>query len=82
MSNFEFGSNDALLVIDVQRDFCAGGSLAVPDGDGVAPIISKLEGRFAHVVMTQDWHPAHHQSFASSHDGKKLFETIERLGDC
>jgi nicotinamidase/pyrazinamidase len=77
MTGFEIGRDDILLVIDVQRDFCAGGSLAVPDGDAVAPIISELAGRFDHVVLTQDWHPAGDQSFASSHEGKEPFETIE-----
>ena len=69
--------NDVLLVIDVQQDFCAGGSLAVPDGDAVVPVINQLAGRFSHIVLTQDWHPAGHQSFASSHPGKAPFETID-----
>lgn len=68
--------NDVLLVIDVQHDFCAGGSLAVPDGDAVVPVINQLAGRFSHVVLTQDWHPAGHRSFASSHTGKAPFEMI------
>lgn len=68
--------NDVLLVIDVQQDFCAGGSLAVPDGDAVVPVINQLAGRFSHVVLTQDWHPAGHRSFASSHTGKAPFEMI------
>lgn len=69
--------NDVLLVIDVQHDFCAGGSLAVPDGDAVVPVINQLAGRFSHVVLTQDWHPAGHRSFASSHTGKAPFEMID-----
>ena len=69
--------NDVLLVIDVQQDFCAGGSLAVPDGDAVVPVINQLADRFSHIVLTQDWHPAGHQSFASSHPGKAPFETID-----
>ncbi|GGJ96699.1 bifunctional nicotinamidase/pyrazinamidase [Pseudomonas matsuisoli] len=64
----------ALLVIDVQNDFIPGGALAVPDGDAVVPVINALAGRFEHVVLTQDWHPAGHASFASSHPGKRPFE--------
>lgn len=69
--------NDVLLVVDVQNDFCPGGALAVPKGDEVVPVINRLGERFAHVVMTQDWHPRHHRSFASAHPGRKPFETIE-----
>ncbi|WP_198017277.1 bifunctional nicotinamidase/pyrazinamidase [Methylocapsa acidiphila] len=68
---------DVLLVIDVQRDFCPGGSLPVPGGDEVAPLISRLAQAFDHVVMTQDWHPPDHASFASSHPGRKPFEEID-----
>jgi len=68
------GENGVLLVIDVQNDFCPGGALAVPHGDEVVPIINRLAGRFANVVLTQDWHPAGHSSFASSHPGRKPFE--------
>jgi nicotinamidase/pyrazinamidase len=68
--------NTALLVIDVQRDFCAGGALAVPDGDAVVPVINALARRYATVVITQDWHPSHHVSFASEHAGRAPFETI------
>ncbi|WP_404384750.1 bifunctional nicotinamidase/pyrazinamidase [Caenispirillum salinarum] len=67
---------DALLVIDVQNDFCPGGALAVPEGDAVVPIINKLMDRFATVVLTQDWHPENHASFASTHDAEP-FSTIE-----
>ena len=69
------GETDILLVIDVQNDFCPGGSLAVPDGDAIVPGINALEARFAHVVLTQDWHPAGHSSFASAHDGAAPFAT-------
>jgi nicotinamidase/pyrazinamidase len=69
--------NSVLLVIDVQNCFLPGGSLAVKDGDKVVPIINALAKKFAHVVMTQDWHTAGHISFASSHSGKKPFETTE-----
>jgi nicotinamidase/pyrazinamidase len=67
----------ALLVIDVQNCFLPGGSLAVKDGDQVVPVINKLAKGFANVVMTQDWHTPGHVSFASSHSGKKPFETID-----
>lgn len=65
-----------LLVVDVQNDFCPGGSLAVQGGDAVVPVINALGRRLRHVVLTQDWHPAGHASFASSHPGRKPFETI------
>jgi len=68
--------DDVLLVIDVQNDFCPGGALAVADGDAVVPVINGLVGRVAHVVLTQDWHPPGHSSFASSHPGSAPFETI------
>jgi nicotinamidase/pyrazinamidase len=67
----------ALLVIDVQNDFCPGGALAVPDGDAVVPVINDLMGAFDHVLLTQDWHPDGHQSFASSHAGKEPYDTVE-----
>ncbi|MGQ0663011.1 MAG: bifunctional nicotinamidase/pyrazinamidase [Pseudomonadota bacterium] len=66
---------DILLVVDLQNDFCPGGALAVPEGDRVVPVVNRLGRRFAHVAMTQDWHPKGHQSFASSHAGKRPFET-------
>ncbi len=66
-----------LLVVDVQNSFLPGGSLAVRDGDQVVPVINRIAGSFAHVVITQDWHPAGHSSFASVHSGKKSFETID-----
>jgi nicotinamidase/pyrazinamidase len=67
---------EALIVIDVQNDFCPGGALAVAGGDEVVPLINDLIGRSEHVVLTQDWHPAGHSSFASSHPEKEPFETI------
>ncbi|MCT7376393.1 bifunctional nicotinamidase/pyrazinamidase [Chelativorans salis] len=69
-------ADEALIVIDVQNDFCPGGALAVEAGDEVVPLINQLIQRFDHVVLTQDWHPAGHSSFASSHPGKAPFETI------
>ncbi|MEO6806149.1 MAG: bifunctional nicotinamidase/pyrazinamidase [Edaphobacter sp.] len=68
---------DALLVIDVQNDFMPGGALAVPEGDTIVPLINDLAKKFAHVLLTQDWHPSQHISFASTHPNKKPFETIE-----
>ena len=67
---------DLLLVVDVQNDFLPGGALAVPDGGAVVPVVNALARRFAHVALTQDWHVAGHLSFASSHAGRKPFETI------
>lgn len=66
-----------LLVVDVQNDFCPGGALAVARGDEVVPVINELAKRFANVVMTQDWHPPGHASFASSHIGRKPFEVAQ-----
>ena len=74
--NTRLGDNDLLLVIDVQNDFCAGGALAVSDGDAVVPVINRLAERFGHVVLTQDWHPVGHSSFATSHPGSAAFDTI------
>lgn len=68
---------DVFLVVDVQNDFCPGGNLAVPEGDAVVPVINRVVGAFAHVVLTQDWHPPGHGSFASSHPGTAPFEVIE-----
>jgi nicotinamidase/pyrazinamidase len=71
------GPSDVLLVVDVQKDFCPGGKLAVPRGDEVVPSINRIAGRFPHVILTQDWHPAGHHSFASSHAGRQPYDTIE-----
>lgn len=70
------GERDVLLVVDIQNDFCPGGALAVPQGDEIIPIVNRLAGRFAHVVVTQDWHPPGHISFASAHPGRRPFEEI------
>nr|USU31682.1 bifunctional nicotinamidase/pyrazinamidase [Methylobacterium sp. OTU13CASTA1] len=70
------GSSDILLVVDVQVDFLARGALAVPDGDAVIAPINRLIDRFAHVVVTQDWHPPGHVSFATSHPGRAAFESV------
>lgn len=74
---FTIGAQDVLLVVDIQNDFCPGGGLAVPRGDEVVPVINSLASKFAHVVLTQDWHPRGHLSFASSHPGKTPYQTID-----
>lgn len=66
----------ALLVIDMQYDFMPGGALAVAEGNGLVPLINRLGAQFRNVVITQDWHPAHHVSFASSHAGRRPFDSI------
>src|SRR5712671_1614846 len=71
------GKQEALLVVDVQNDFCPGGALPVPQGDEIVPVVNRLARRFAHVVLTQDWHPPGHRSFASAHPGKQPFETVD-----
>lgn len=71
------GVSDALLVIDVQNDFCPGGALAVPEGDIVVPVINRLMPAFGAVVLTQDWHSPDHASFASAHADAEPFSTIE-----
>lgn len=68
---------EALIIIDVQNDFCPGGKLAVPKGDEIIPIINSLLPRFSHVVQTQDWHPRDHLSFASNHPGKSEYESVQ-----
>lgn len=72
---------DALLVVDVQNDFCPGGSLAVPNGDAVIPVIQTIAGRFESIVVTQDWHPPDHVSFASSHPGRRPFDLDPATGE-
>ncbi len=70
----------ALIVVDVQNDFCPGGSLPVPDGGQVVPVLNRLMGRFELVVASQDWHPPGHVSFASSHPGRRPFDRIDLGG--
>src|SRR5688572_5137452 len=67
----------ALVVIDVQNDFCPGGALPVADGQAVVPAINRIAPAFPVVVFTQDWHPPEHRSFAASHPGKPEFATVE-----
>jgi nicotinamidase/pyrazinamidase len=68
--------HQALVVIDLQNDFCPGGALAVAGGDEVVPLVNEVAKDFEHLILTQDWHPPGHSSFASSHNGRKPFETI------
>lgn len=67
----------ALLVVDIQNDFCPGGALAVPDGSQIIPVVNRLIDHFDVVIQTQDWHPAGHRSFATSHTGKSPYDTID-----
>ena len=69
--------SNALIVIDVQNDFCPGGALAVAGGDEIVPGINALMAEFEAVLLTQDWHPADHSSFASAHEGLAPFGTVE-----
>ena len=76
MIEFNARPSDALLIIDVQNDFCTDGALSVPDGEAVVPLINQLATQFDTVIATQDWHPAGHSSFASSHDAADPFTMI------
>jgi nicotinamidase/pyrazinamidase len=69
--------HDVLIVVDVQNDFCTGGALAVPDGEKVVPAINRIARKFQNVVLTQDWHPKDHVSFASNHAHSKPYDQIE-----
>src|SRR5690349_11221978 len=75
-ANYATRDNDALIVVDVQNDFCPDGALAVPRGDEVVPIVNRLAENFRNVVLTQDWHPAGHLSFASAHPGRSPYDII------
>ena len=75
--NSSFNDRDVLIIVDPQLDFCPGGALAVPRGDEIVPVVNRLAARFRNVVLTQDWHPPGHTSFASAHPGKTPFESIE-----
>ena len=72
-----YSASEALIIIDVQNDFCPGGALAVTGGDEVVPIINEMQKDFAVHVLTQDWHPSIHKSFASNHAGKAAFEMTQ-----
>jgi nicotinamidase/pyrazinamidase len=68
--------SDVLLVVDVQNDFCEGGALAVPRAQEIVPLVNRLAAHFDNVVLTQDWHPRDHRSFASAHPGRKPYEVV------
>ena len=70
------GSSDVFLVVDIQNDFCPGGALSVADGDAVIELIHRIAESFEHIILTQDWHPRGHHSFASACAGKKPFEQV------
>jgi len=73
----KISEQDVLIVVDVQNDFCTDGALAVPDGEKVVPAVNRIAQKFKNVVLTQDWHPKDHVSFASNHANKRPFDTIE-----
>jgi nicotinamidase/pyrazinamidase len=73
----KISSQDALIAVDVQNDFCTGGALAVPEGEKVVPAINRIAQKFENVVLTQDWHPEDHVSLVSNHPHRRPFETIE-----
>ena len=73
----QIAPQDVLIIIDVQNDFCPDGALAVPGGDSVLAPIHQIAPHFQHIILTQDWHPADHSSFASAHAGKKPYQQIE-----
>ena len=76
-SQIKPGIKDALIVVDVQNDFCPGGRLAVQKGDEVVPVVNALSKHFQNVVLTQDWHPPGHASFATSHPGRKPVDSVK-----
>nr|WP_321981674.1 bifunctional nicotinamidase/pyrazinamidase [uncultured Cohaesibacter sp.] len=73
----ERSQHQALVIIDVQNDFCPGGALAVPGGDEIISKINLMQQSYAHIVLTQDWHPASHSSFASIHEGKSPYDMVQ-----
>jgi nicotinamidase/pyrazinamidase len=77
VDKIDIRDSDVLVVVDVQNDFCPGGGLAVPHGDEVVPLVNRLAREFKNVVLTQDWHPSDHLSFASSHKGMSPYDVIE-----
>jgi nicotinamidase/pyrazinamidase len=77
VGTMQITEQDVLVITDVQNDFCPGGALAVADGDAVIDVIHRIAPSFEHIILTQDWHPARHTSFASAHPGKQPFEQIE-----
>ena len=72
----EISASDVLVVVDLQNDFCSGGALAVPSGESIIPEINRIAGKFENVVLTQDWHPRNHISFASQHPPKRPYDRV------
>jgi len=72
--------NKALILVDIQNDFCPGGSLAVNDGDKIIPIVNSIMNKFENIIATQDWHPINHISFASNNEGKNVGDLIQLNG--
>ena len=70
-------ATDVLLIVDLQNDFCPGGALPVANADQIVPVVNAIAQKFAHIILTQDWHPANHISFASAHPGAKPYEIVE-----
>jgi len=77
INQLSINKQDVFLIIDMQYDFCPGGSLAVKDGDSIIPRINTIQKRFENIILSQDWHPKEHSSFFSSHEGKEPFSTIK-----
>jgi nicotinamidase/pyrazinamidase len=73
----QIGPRDVLIVVDVQNDFCPGGALAVAEANAILPVLHRIAPRFQHIVLTQDWHPASHSSFAASHPDHKPFDEVD-----
>lgn len=73
-------SKAALILVDIQNDFCPGGSLAVPEGDAIVPLANQLQAHFSCIVATQDWHPREHKSFASNHPGRSVGDEVKLQG--
>lgn len=73
----KFNFMNALLIVDLQNDFCEGGALEVPEANSIVPVVNRLIHSFNNIIQTQDWHPDGHHSFASSHESKKPYDTVE-----
>jgi nicotinamidase/pyrazinamidase len=76
-SKIKLNSNDVLVVVDIQNDFCPGGALAVPHGDEIIPVVNRISRMFENVILTQDWHPEKHLSFASMHPEKNEYDIVQ-----
>lgn len=76
-TTFRVGPSDALVIVDLQNDFCPGGAVGIPGGDAIVPVVNRLTERFARVAAAQDWHPAGHVSFASAHAGRSPGDVVD-----